>query len=84
VVENGTDQLFFGRRNMRPQHVLGLYDLKPLLLGRRLLLGQAVVKKGLDGCLFAVWVIGDKAYKTACRVSQLAVRSVSLTTMVML
>ena len=56
------------------------------MLGRCLLLGQPVVEKGLDGGLFAfiVWVIGDEAYKTAWRVSQLAMRSVLLMTTMMM
>jgi hypothetical protein len=82
VIEDRPDELFFGRGNVRPEHVLSFYHLKPLLLGRCLLLGQSVVEEGLDSCLFAfiVWVVGNKAYETACRVSQLAMRSVSSTT----
>jgi hypothetical protein len=57
-IEHRPNKLFLRRRNVRPQRVLGFYNLQPLLSRRRTLRRQAVVEESLDGCFLAVVVIG--------------------------
>jgi hypothetical protein len=69
MIEYRAYQFFLRRGDVRPESMLGLYNLVPLLFRRDLLFRQAVIEESFDGCFLAfivVWVIRDEAHKTTC------------------